>query len=51
MSSINVGDIKKQIASQLPKYMIPSKFIGLDKIPYTKNGKVDRKQLLKISKK
>ena len=49
--NINVEDIKKQIASQLPKYMIPSKFIGLDKIPYTKNGKVDRKQLLKISKK
>ncbi|MDI9508396.1 MAG: amino acid adenylation domain-containing protein [Bacillota bacterium] len=40
-----VEDIKSELAKYLPDYMIPSYFISLDKIPYTKNGKVDRRAL------
>ncbi|WP_379968948.1 D-alanine--poly(phosphoribitol) ligase subunit DltA [Ectobacillus sp. sgz5001026] len=38
--------IKKEIASFLPNYMIPRKFMYRESIPMTANGKVDRKKLL-----
>lgn len=38
-------NIKQYMASQLPKYMIPSFFIRIDKIPLTLNGKVDFEKL------
>ena len=42
---VNVNDIKKHLAQTLPKYMIPSVFMKIDTIPYTPNGKIDRKKL------
>lgn len=35
-------DVKKKLGDKLPKYMIPSKYILLDKLPYNDNGKIDR---------
>ena len=35
----------------IPDYMIPGSFIEVDEIPISKNGKVDRKQLLAIEAK
>ncbi|MBM7644850.1 D-alanine--poly(phosphoribitol) ligase subunit 1 [Scopulibacillus daqui] len=39
--------IKKELAAELPAYMIPRKFVYQSSIPMTANGKVDRKALLK----
>lgn len=41
-------EIKNLCAAKLPYYMIPSGIVLLDKIPLTKNGKVDYKKLPKV---
>ncbi|MCP4151240.1 MAG: amino acid adenylation domain-containing protein, partial [bacterium] len=38
-------ELRKKLSGTLPDYMIPAHFVGLDKIPLTPNGKVDRKAL------
>jgi tyrocidine synthetase-3 len=47
VSNKTVGplELKKHLAKELPDYMIPKYFIGIEKIPLTPNGKVDRKAL------
>ncbi|MCP5105018.1 MAG: amino acid adenylation domain-containing protein, partial [bacterium] len=42
---VNKEVLKEHLAAELPEYMIPSYFIGIDKIPVSPNGKVDRKAL------
>lgn len=42
-SNINLKKLKEFILSKVPIYMLPSYFIKLDKMPYTPNGKIDRK--------
>jgi amino acid adenylation domain-containing protein len=37
--------VKTYISSQLPGYMVPAKFIVLEQMPKTPNGKVDQKAL------
>lgn len=39
------SDLKNYLRGKLPEYMIPSRFIEIDKIPVTSNGKIDRKSL------
>ncbi|MGA4721886.1 amino acid adenylation domain-containing protein [Fictibacillus nanhaiensis] len=39
------SELKKFLSRLLPNYMIPSKFIEVDSIPLTTNGKVDTKKL------
>jgi acyl-coenzyme A synthetase/AMP-(fatty) acid ligase len=36
------GQLRKIIGEALPKYMIPSSFIKLEKMPMNVNGKIDR---------
>ena len=42
---VNVHELRKYVAQNLPKYMIPTYFVLLDKLPYLPNGKVDKKSL------
>jgi len=42
---LDVSHIRKALEKSLPRYMIPSYFIQMDKLPYTHNGKIDRKKL------
>ena len=44
------GDVEKRtfvkaLGAKLPKYMIPTRFEKLDKLPISKNGKIDRASL------
>lgn len=39
------GDIKGFLKSKLPEYMIPYKFIFMDRLPKTSSGKIDRVKL------
>ncbi len=37
--------IRKEIEEKLPEYMIPKIYYGLNKLPISKNGKIDRKSI------
>lgn len=37
--------LRKQLRHELPLAMIPNRFVQIDEVPVTKNGKVDRKKL------
>lgn len=41
----NVGELRKHVSDALPEHMVPSYFIGLEKLPLTSNGKVDKRAL------
>ena len=42
---IVINDLRKYLSTFLPRYMIPTYFIALDDMPYTHNGKIDKKSL------
>jgi acyl-coenzyme A synthetase/AMP-(fatty) acid ligase len=42
---IPVVDFRKGIGQNLPKYMIPTKYIRVEKMPMNANGKIDRLKL------
>lgn len=42
---LHPGALREFLSHSLPDYMIPSYFIRLDHMPYTLNGKIDRKAL------
>ncbi len=46
-----IGDIdnktlKIELSKKLPIYMVPTKIVNLENFPLTKNGKIDRKQIM-----
>ena len=45
---ISVSDIRESLSVNLPDYMIPSYIMQIEKIPVTKNGKLDRRALPEI---
>jgi len=46
-TEISAADFRKQIGQCLPKYMIPTKYVRIDKMPMNANGKMDRLKLNK----
>lgn len=42
---IDVAKLKKYLLSRLPSYMIPNTYTFLENLPFTPNGKIDRKTL------
>jgi amino acid adenylation domain-containing protein len=43
--NLNPSDIREFLASRLPDYMIPSRFVRVDSLPMTLNGKLDKSAL------
>lgn len=46
-----VGDIdyalvRKELLKKIPKYMIPTVYNNIEKMPYNDSGKIDRKKLI-----
>lgn len=46
-SNLDEATVRRQLESQLPNYMIPSLFHFPASLPLTRNGKIDRKALLR----
>ncbi|WP_412676924.1 amino acid adenylation domain-containing protein [Bacillus siamensis] len=42
---IAAAQLREQLSSELPDYMVPSYFVRLDDMPLTSNGKINRKAL------
>ncbi|HEX5656153.1 MAG TPA: thioesterase domain-containing protein, partial [Polyangiales bacterium] len=43
------ADVRRELAAQLPDYMVPQTVIELDALPLTPNGKLDRKRLQELA--
>ena len=41
-------EMKAKLSERLPHYMIPNRVIHLDEMPHNHNGKIDRKELMKL---
>jgi amino acid adenylation domain-containing protein len=44
-SELSVAQLRREVSSVLPDYMIPSAFVQLQALPLTPNGKLDRNRL------
>ncbi len=42
---VDIEQLKKQLAKQLPTYMVPTHYVLVEKFPLSHNGKLDRKAL------
>ena len=41
----DIPGLREYLAGQLPEYMIPGRFVRLETLPLTRNGKIDRRAL------
>ncbi len=44
-ADINPSDLREYLSMDLPDYMIPSYYVKIKSVPFTANGKIDRKAL------
>ena len=51
IGDIDKKDLNNKLKEILPVFMIPTKLIKVDYFPMTKNGKIDRKQLMEMKEK
>ncbi|MFI6502489.1 amino acid adenylation domain-containing protein [Nonomuraea typhae] len=42
---VPVGELRRELAAALPEYMIPTRYVWLDRLPLKSHGKVDRAAL------
>jgi len=42
---LETGDLRREIGKQLPRYMIPGRFVYMEELPRNTNGKIDRLRL------
>jgi amino acid adenylation domain-containing protein len=42
---LNIAELRESLKQQLPDYMVPAAFMGMESIPLTTNGKIDRSAL------
>jgi amino acid adenylation domain-containing protein len=42
---LTTSDMREHLRASLPDYMIPSMFVTIDAVPWTPNGKIDRRAL------
>ena len=47
-SSVSVEELSAAVQRQLPRYMTPARWLWIDDLPHTANGKLDRKLLAAI---
>jgi acyl-coenzyme A synthetase/AMP-(fatty) acid ligase len=45
VGELAVGEFRKKIMEFIPKYMVPTKHIRMEKFPLNANGKIDRLKL------
>jgi amino acid adenylation domain-containing protein len=48
-AQVSADDLREHLKPVLPDYMIPARFVQLDKLPLSASGKVDRQQLASLS--
>ena len=48
-NEIDMTKLREFVGSYLPEYMVPTQFISVNEFPLLKNGKIDRKELMKKS--
>ncbi len=44
-AELRVPDLRRALSATLPLYLIPARYVVMDDLPVTKNGKVDRRAL------
>ncbi|MEV0328715.1 phosphopantetheine-binding protein, partial [Micromonospora echinospora] len=44
-TTIDLGDLRRDLANHLPDYMVPSAYVTMTALPITANGKLDRNAL------
>lgn len=44
-STIDIPSLRRSLAKSLPDFMVPARFVQLDALPVTANGKLDRRAL------
>ena len=46
--SVDLEEVSRRLAARLPSYMLPSRWLRLDRLPVNANGKVDRARLQEL---